>query len=342
MRARWASALLWVLGVGSVAGTFAGTWASAAHAQPQVERASAEAKRDAKAGYVQGREAFVAGDYDAALAAFQGSYGAVASPNTRLMIARSLTQLHRYAEACRVYEETLEEAEASGDPKWKKAARAALEEQTELLTRVGLLQVRIGGDHLVTLTVNGHVVPEDQWERPIPVEPGRVEVAIDDGAGRHANKVVDVSLGEQAEVHIALPRPREAMASAEPANAPAEESNTGGPGPLGWSGDTWRTAGWVATGVGAVGIGLFAVFGAMSQSTYDDLNRSCPTHMDCDPSLAGDIDTGASQQTIANVSLGIGLVAVAAGATALVIGFSHDGDTQVALGPGMLSVRGSL
>ena len=333
MRARWASAVLWVLlGVGS----------SVAHAQPQVERASAEARRDAKAGYLQGRKAFVAGDYDTALAAFQGSYGAVASPNTRLMIARSLTQLHRYAEACRVYEETLEEAEASGDPKWKKAARAALEEQTELLTRVGLLQVRIGGDRLVTLTVNGHVVPEDQWERQIPVEPGRVEVAIDDGAGGHARKVVDVSLGEQAEVGIALARPSETLASAEPAEASEAKDDADGTGPLGWSGRTWRTTGWVATGVGAVGIGLFAVFGAMSQSTYNDLNKACPTHVDCDPALADDIDTGASQQTIANVSLGVGLVAVAAGATALVIGLSDDDDTQVALGPGILTVKGSL
>lgn len=330
MQARRASAMLGVLLV-----------AGSARAQPQVEQASAEAKRDAKAGYLQGREAFVAGDYDTALAAFQGSYGAVASPNTRLMIARSLTQLHRYAEACRVYEETLEEAEASGDPKWKKAARAALEEQTELLTRVGLLQVRIGGDRLVTLTVNGHVVPEDQWERPIPVEPGAVEVAIDDGAGRHASKSVDVSLGEQTQVHIALAQPREA--SIDPGlTQPDAAGDDDGAGPLGWNGGTWRTAGWVATGVGAVGVGLFAVFGAMSQSTYDDLNRACPTRTDCDPALASDIDTGSSQQTIANVSLGVGVVALAAGATALWIGFSQDDDTHVAIGLGMLGVRGSL
>ena len=51
--------MLWVLlGVGS--GT-AGTFVRVAHAQPQMERATAEAKRDAKAGYMQGRKALVAG-----------------------------------------------------------------------------------------------------------------------------------------------------------------------------------------------------------------------------------------------------------------------------------------
>jgi hypothetical protein len=338
MRARTIRAVLWIAAFAG--GVGAGGFGGAAHAQ--VERASAQEKRDAKAGYAEGKKAFVAGDYNAALAAFQGSYGAVASPNTRLMIARSLTQLHRYAEACRIYEETLEEAEASGDPKWKKAAKAALEEQTELLSRVGLLLVRVGGDRLVTLTVNGHVVPEDQWERPIPVEPGAVEIAIDDGAGQRAQKSVDVSRGEQVDTEIAL-RNEEALGAEAAATGAEDEPDEDDSGPpLGWSGSTWRTAGWVATGVGAVGVGLFAAFGAMSQSTYDDLNAACPTRIDCDPSLADDIDSGSTQQTVANVSLGVGAVALTAGAAALWIGFSQDDDAGVAFGPGTVTVRGTL
>src|SRR5262245_29068242 len=95
-------------------------FASPAWGEGDLESASDEAKAKASAHYTQGMASYQAGDTAAALAEFELSYQTVRSPNSHLMVAKSLIDLGRYAEAHRALDETLAEAtEAEArDPKY--------------------------------------------------------------------------------------------------------------------------------------------------------------------------------------------------------------------------------
>jgi hypothetical protein len=85
------------------------------------------------------------------------------------------------------------------------------------------------------------------------------------------------------------------------------------------SGGSLRTLGFVAGGVGVVGLGVFTVTGLMAKSTFDKLDSECKGGCS-DPGHLGDIDHGKSMQTAANVGLVVGLVGLATGVTFVVLG----------------------
>jgi hypothetical protein len=128
-------------------------------------------------------------------------------------------------------------------------------------------------------------------------EPGTLVVVATAPDGRSATKEIEAQPGGQAAVVIDLPP----VPSSEP--PPVVQADTGGldvpPPPL---------ASWVAAGVGATGLVVFGVFGAMSSSAASDLEECSPR---CPASLRDTADGGASQQTIANVGLVFGALGLA-------------------------------
>src|SRR5262245_28732695 len=105
-----------------------------------------DAQSDQRAGaqktYEAGTKLYDSKHYEEALAAFRASYQIVASPNSRLMIARCIRDLGRNAEAYREYEAVVAEASSKGD-KYKGSAAAATEERDELRPKVALLTIRV-------------------------------------------------------------------------------------------------------------------------------------------------------------------------------------------------------
>lgn len=106
-------------------------------------------------------------------------------------------------------------------------------------------------------------------------------------------------------------------------------------------------AGVVLGGAGLIGVGVFAVLGGMSQSTFDRLEKECGVQL-CDPGdtdRLDDANAAEAQQTAANVALAAGGVALAAGAVLIVVGVTR-GDERaavgLALGPRGLAVRGAF
>jgi hypothetical protein len=81
-----------------------------------------------------------------------------------------------------------------------------------------------------------------------------------------------------------------------------------------------RTAGYVAGGVGLVGIALFAIAGIGAKSAYDKLDSDCGTTACTDEAHQSDIEGGKMLQTTANIGLAAGLVGLGVGATLLVLG----------------------
>ena len=92
-------------------------------------------------------EAFNADKYDEALQAFQASYDSVASPNSHLMLARTLVKLGRLGEAYEAFDETQREAEQAAklDEKYEKASKSAADERDALRPKIALVTVQVSG-----------------------------------------------------------------------------------------------------------------------------------------------------------------------------------------------------
>jgi hypothetical protein len=84
--------------------------------------------------------------------------------------------------------------------------------------------------------------------------------------------------------------------------------------------------------VAVAGLATFIVAGAMSNGTYSDLEKACGANP-CPPGHDGDISTGRTQQTLANVGLGVFGVFAAASVTLFVIGSPSKPAAQAPAGP---------
>jgi hypothetical protein len=95
------------------------------------------------------------------------------------------------------------------------------------------------------------------------------------------------------------------------------------PAPQGSDGSWAVPAAWAAGGLTIAGLGVFTIFGLSSQSTYDDLATRCGPSA-CGPDDRSLADDGQRSQTIANVGLGVAIVAAVATAAFVWVALSND------------------
>ena len=114
-----------------------------------------------------------------------------------------------------------------------------------------------------------------------------------------------------------------ALLPSHPLGAVATQAEQQPPAPAPASSDEGsglRTAGYVAGGVGIVGLVLFAIAGLAAKSAYDKLDADCGNTPCTDPEHRSDIEGGRLMQTAANIGLAMGLTGLGVGATLLVLG----------------------
>ena len=276
------------------------------------------------------------------------SYDIVASPNAHLMAATTLIKLGRSGEAYEALDEVVTEAEAAAatDPKYKKTAEGARSKQQEIEGDVGTVTVLGVADKAspgATLVVGGREIDPSRWSSPIRVNAGSVDVTLTG----EPTRTVEVMGGGSATVDLNAPLP-----GAEPIEDTGIEMDSDG----GYSGPDRMLITYIAGGVGVAGLISFGIFGGLAKSKFDSLEESCPTRTQCPLELEGDASDGKTFQTVANVSLGIGIagVVVAAGFLTWELldpaeegGESPDGsDTAIrprlGVGPGSLSLSGTF
>jgi tetratricopeptide (TPR) repeat protein len=307
-----------------------------------VGTATDEQKAEAGKSYQRGAEAFAAGELEKALEEFQRSLDVVSSPNSRLMLARTLAKLGRNADAYAELERTVVDAEAAAqiDKKYATTVDAARAELAELKPQVGLVSVRVSGSTSDdSLSVGGREIEQTNWDRPVAVAPGKVRVVLRTASGE-AVREVDVPAGSSASVDIS-PTPPPAKPAAEP--PPVVEVST--------SSSNTKTLGFVAGGIGLAGIASFAIFGGLNSAKFRKLEDEC-INSRCSPDLESERDQGKTYQTIANVSLVVGAVGIATGTVLLVIAGGEDDPQQEArtrsraprlgIGLGYVDVSGSF
>lgn len=268
--------------------------------------------------YKSGAMSFEFRRWEEALGKFRASYAVVRSPNTHLMISRSLIELGQKLEAYNELLVTEAEAKQAGD-RYADAARKASDLRATMSGTVAVLTVEVTGgeDPAVTVMVGGADWPRSRWGQPLAMKAGELEViGRYHGAERRrekvtlalgANQTVKLDLGVAPDV--ASPPP------VAPTRPPVEDERKGDGSPL-------IPLAAISAGIGAGGLAIFTVFGLMNQSTYETLEKRCSNG--CGPSDQDEVDEGKTQQTVANIGLIVGAVGLAAAGTLVIVVLATD------------------
>lgn len=284
---------------------------------PSPAVASAQEKEQARAFFQTAMEAHADKRFDDALKGFRDSYDKVASPNTHLMIARTLSSMGRNVEAYQEANDTLAEAkaEAATDEKYNQTVQAAEQELGRLRSSVGLVKVTGTGDAdpSATLTVGGRSIDQGRWSEPIVVEPGTMSVEL---SGRPA-KEIRVEAGGETSVDLGATKPHPVFTDPKEEEEEEESSEF-----VGWMMDNRRIIAYSAGALGAANMILYGVFGGLALKKHDNLEDQCTQDAAtgvkrCDPALQDEADTGKTYRTVANVGFGIGVAGLVIGAAFL-------------------------
>lgn len=306
-----------------------------------IDQATDAQKQEAQTLFLDAKKSFDEKQMEKALTGFRASYDTVASPNSLLMVARTLVALDRIEEAFTVYDEATRVAQeaAAKDKKYEPAVEAAKKELEDLRPRVALVTLEVVGATPDTeLFVNDQPVPRDQWGKEMPLRVGAASVTAKAPGKPDFQQDLTVS-GGASNQRIDLqsfwaPAP-------PPVDTTGETKAEGSVDLLGLDKRTWA---YIAGGVGAAGIVTFGVFGAMNRSKFNSLEEDCPSAV-CLTDRSDDIDAGKRYQTIANVGLVVGVVGLGTG-TALYFLSDDKGQeqptTQVGFGPGSVTVQGTF
>ena len=317
-----------------------------AQAQGQPAGASGDVKNQATQKFTSGKTAFQNKRFEEALTLFRESYKAVPSPNSHLWIVYALTELGRVAESYNEAQLVTAESEAAAakNPKYAQTAQAARDEVQKLRGKVAMVSVTVpesaGPD--AKLQVGGRDVPRESWGKHIAVMPGSVEVVVTTAQGATERKTVEVKGGGEASVSMEPAQAEGPTGPVQPTPPLAPPEEGGGLGTKGYIGIA-------AAGVGVAGFVTFAIFGSMTSNEYKSVEDQCSSG--CAPSQSDIADSGRTYQTVANVTLVVGIVGVAAGAGLIIWDLVDQGDEEaedqpqnttptVAVGPGSIVVQG--
>ncbi len=310
--------------------------------------------------YARGRELFFAKSYAEALKEFRAANELVASPNTRLYIARCERELGHNASAFVEYQRAASEAadRARTDPRYATTRDHARSESAALEPKLARLVVKVSNaPEGATVSVGGQPLPRAGWDLPTPIDPGEVEIVANAAGRAPFKKKVTAAAGQTAEVMVVLEDGPPGAIVAAPmttttTTTPAASTGEGAPlveppGEAKTTGGGVRTLGFVTLGVGVVGVAGFAIFAGMAKSRFDQVKTACGGHRCANSSNDGAIDGGERMQTIGNVSLAVGCVAAAIGLVMVTAGGPTTADppktaASLELWGGPLDQRGGM
>ncbi len=322
------------------------TTASVASAQQPAASPSPQDVKKATDAFTLGVKLFQAKKFAPALEQFKKSYDTVASPNSLLYIARCQAEIGNLKESYRTFQRVMVEAEARPEKYAQTGASAKLEIE-DLANKISVLTVNVANPKDSTrLKVGGAIVPKEEWGKPIPLDPGTVDVLLETDGMPAVAETVTLTKSERKTLDLAVAEPKKDVPPPPP---PKEETSSGPSGLL--------IGGIIAGTIGVAGMVTFGVAGGMSLSTYGDVEDKCSTQPGGVCRSAADhetIDEGEQQQLIANVGLIVGGVGLALGATLIIVDVATGGGSseasveadaasvKVDIGPGYAGLSGTF
>jgi hypothetical protein len=290
-------------------------------------------REQAQARFARGKELLGKKQYEAALAEFRASHEIVGSPNTRLELARCLRAMSRLVAAYAELGRTAVEAKelVGQDNRYQRAFDSATTERAEIEPQLGFVALTIQNPTDDTkVTVGGEEIRRAAWGEPAPAVAGETEVLVETPGHGPVKRTLTLVAGQKTALTV------DAQSGELPPAAPPEPPPPTEPSPL-------RTWAYVAGGVGVAGLVTFGIAGVLARSTYNDLNSTCGGGP-CPPDKTGEISSGKTQQTLANVGLVVGIAGVATGATLFVLSLpkaTPAASTGLVVSPGWAGVRGT-
>jgi hypothetical protein len=310
----------------------------AAHASAQSSPASASGEgKGAQETFREAQKLYEARDWEGALPLFREAFADSGSPNAHLYVARCLRELGKLDEAYEEMKATVAKATelAEEEAKYAPTRDAAATELALLERKVARIVVAIADPPSGTsVELNGKPLPADKLGVPIAVMPGEIEVRASAPGSAGSSATVDVGAGQMKTIALAL-------AGADDSEAPppvvVEEPQRRDSAPP--TGGGLRTAGFVAAGVGVVGLAVFAIAGSMANSRFATLEDECGDSRCQDPKYADTVDEGKRFDTMANIGLVVGALGLAAGGAMIVFGgpSKPSEGASVAVSPSALS-----
>jgi hypothetical protein len=277
-------------------------------------------REQAQSRFVRGKDLMTKGSFDDALSEFRASHDIVASPNTRLEIARCLLAMGKLVAAYAELGRTAVEAKElkSEDNRYQRTYEAATAERADLQPKLGFVTLTIENPSDATrVTVGSEEVRRAAWTEPAPVMAGTTEIAVITPGRADVTRSVTLAAGASTALAIDAQSGAASAATAPPVTGAADAP------PARARPSSLRIGAYVAGGVGIVGLATFAISGALAHSAYEDLSAACGAGP-CPASKADEISSGRTRQTIANVGLAVGAIGVAAGATLFVLSLRKD------------------
>ena len=289
-------------------------------AQTAAERA--DARQHANAG----RQHFEAGELDEAIASFEQAEAIIHAPPHLLYIARSHRRAGRLLKARDVYRQLVaEELSPRSPPPFREAIETGASELEQVDAKIPKLTIAVSGPEsgAAEVTVDG----KPAGVGPLEVDPGEHRVAATAEGFHDGEQLVTVGLGgEVIEVTLSLE-----PVAAVPAPPPAPDDDGHIPIPP-----------IVLLGAGAAFVVVGAVTGGMALGKAGDLRDACPSNP-CPTENQGLADDANLLATLSTIGLVVGGLALAGGATWLVLDLTSGedgGETALHLGPGSLTIDG--
>ncbi|HKO51850.1 MAG TPA: hypothetical protein VJV79_29275 [Polyangiaceae bacterium] len=295
----------------------------------------AELRTAARDLATQGAQAFDAGQYAQASDFFRRAYELVPAPSIALLQARSLAKLGQLLEAIDIYEQTARLKLPDGAPEaYLQAVDTARNESEEVrhrLPRLKLTLIGVSSSETLLVSMDDKPTPQALLGVERPSNPGqhRIEarVAGQLRATRELTMVEGQSYLVELDVRPVQPTPKPVVVP------PPVESHS--------DAHSWRkTGGYVALGVGALGLGIGTYTGLVALNHKSDLDAVCKPA--CPPTSAAEVDEFRSNRTISYVSFGVGIAAAATGVVLLTLGKPSEQHLAIRALPTGLQIGGRL
>lgn len=288
-------------------------------------------------------------DFAAAADRFTRAESLFHAPTITLGLARARVGLGKLVAAQEAYNRVLNtNLSADSAPAFHKAVADARKELEALTPRIPSVVIEVKGGNAPNVTADNVRVPPaalgvrrlmDPGEHVIrAAAPGfavsEVRVTLAEGK----SEVVRIELKPDASSSGALPGAGPVSTpAAEGAPARATEAHRS-------SGSSAKTFGFVGLGVGAAGLLVGGITGALVLSKHSTLVGECPGNR-CSATYAGDVDSYRTMGTVSTVSFIGGGVLTATGLVLLLTAPSGSAATtamQPVIGPGYFGVQGSF
>jgi hypothetical protein len=229
----------------------------------------------------------------------------------------------------------------SAPPAFVAAQERARKILDEAKPKIAALKIAVSAppDAVLTVKVDGERVPVANLDANRPADPGEHVVEASAPGYRTAKASVKLAEGASSAVALTLEAEPRAVVVAEPVAPPAPTEK---PPPVD-DGKRSRKPipAYVAWGVGAVGVGVGAIFGLMALGKKSDLDEACPNKV-CPGGESSTIDSGKTLGTVSTIGFIVGGVGIGVG-TYLFVAESNKKNTATVrpwLGVGSAGVSG--